>query len=154
MTTHEDFIGMYLVDKPDAMTIAASLKDILVRCSLNLNDCLWQAYDGAATMSGHLSGVAAQLQSENPAAHRIHCVNHRLDFALKGCANESKIIGDTVSFVQDLAVFIRPVFIRHSPLRMSTYEIIASESLKANEHVSLCPIFSAPLAGLSELRPS
>ena len=54
LMTHEDFIGMYLVDKPDAVTIAASLKDILVRCSLNVNDCLWQAYDGAATMSGHL----------------------------------------------------------------------------------------------------
>ena len=124
--THEDFTGMYLVDQPDAVTIAASLKDILVRCSLNLNDCLWQAYDGAATMSGHLSGVAARLQGENPAAHRIHCANHRLDLALKGCANESKIISDTLSLA---------VFIRHSPSRMSTYEIIASESLKANEHV-------------------
>ena len=77
------------------------------------------------------NGVVARLQSENPAAHRIHCANHRLDLALKGCASESKIISDTLSFVQDLAVFIR-----HFPLRMSTYEIlIASESLKANEHV-------------------
>ena len=31
VTTHEDFIGMYLIDKPDAETIAASLKDILLR---------------------------------------------------------------------------------------------------------------------------
>ena len=130
------------------LTIAASLTDILVRCSLNLNDCLWQAYDGAATMSGHLSGVAARLQGENPAAHRIHCASHRLDLALKGCANESKIIGDTLSFVLDLAVFIR-----HSPSRMSTYEIIASESLKANEHVESLHLL-CPLAGLSELRPS
>ena len=88
--THEDFIGMYLVDKPDAVTIAASLKDILVRCSFNLNDCLWQAYDGAAAMSGHLRGVAARLQGENPAAHRIHCANYRLDLALKGCASAWK----------------------------------------------------------------
>ena len=50
LTTHEDFIGMYLIDKPDAETIAASLKDILLRCSLDLDDCFWQAYDGAATM--------------------------------------------------------------------------------------------------------
>ena len=73
MTTHEDFIGMYLIDKPDAETIAASLKDILLRYSLDLDDCFWQAYDGAATMSGHLSGVAARLQNENPIAFRIHC---------------------------------------------------------------------------------
>ena len=131
---HEDFIGMYLVEKPDAETIAASLKDILLRCSLNLNDCFWQAYDGAATMSGHRSGVAARLQND-PVAFRIHCSNHRLDLALKGCADESKIIGDTLSFVQDLAVFIR-----HSPLRMSTYENIASESLEDNEHVESLPL--------------
>ena len=66
MTHSEDFIGMYLVDKPDAVTIAASLKDILVRCSLNVNDCLWQAYDGAATMSGHLRGVVARRVKIRP----------------------------------------------------------------------------------------
>ena len=74
--------------------------------------------------------------SENSTAHRIYSANQRLDLALKGCANESKIIGDALSFVQN--------FIRHSPSRMSTYEIIASELLKQNEHVEslhlLCPI--------------
>ena len=134
LTTHEDFIGMYLIDKSDAETIAASLKDILLRCSLDLDDCFWQAYDGVATMSGHLSfsGVAARLQNENPIAFLIHCGNHRLDLALKGCANETKIISDTLSFVQDLAVFIR-----HSRLRTSTYESIASncESYGDSEHV-------------------
>ena len=67
-----------------------------------------------------MSGVAVRVQDENTAAHRIHCANHRLHLALKGCANQSKVIGDALSFVQDLAVFIR-----HSPLRMSMYENIA-----------------------------
>ena len=131
---------MYLIDKRDAETIAVSLKDIFLRCNLDVDDCFWQAYDGAATMSGHLSGVAARLQNENPIALRIHCANHRLDLALKGCANQSKIISDTLSCVEDLAVFMH-----HSPLRMSTYESIASncESLGDSEHVQslhpLCP---------------
>ena len=73
-------------------------------------------------MSGHLSGVATRIQAENPAAHRIHCANHRLDLALKGCAKESEIIRNTLSFVQDLAVFIR-----NSPKRMSIYEDIAKD---------------------------
>ena len=101
LITHDDFIGMYLIDKPNAETIAVSLKDILLRCSLDLDNCFWQVYDGAATMSGHLSGMAARLQNENPIAFCIHCANHRLDLASKGCANESKIISDTLSFVQD-----------------------------------------------------
>ena len=134
---HEDFIGMYLIEKPDAETIAASFKDVLLRCNLKLSDCRWQAYDGAATMSGHLSGVGARLQAENLAAHRIHCANHRLDLALKGCANESKVISDSLSFVQDLSVVIR-----HSPLRMSTYENVAKD-LEPDKSVEslhlLCP---------------
>ena len=137
LTTHENFLGMYLIEKPDAETITAALKDILLRCNLRLNECRWQAYDGASTMSGHLSGVAARIQAESSAAHRIHCANHRLDLALKSCTHQSEAIGDSVSFVQDLAGFIR-----HSPLRMSTYESIAKE-LDPDESVDslhlLCP---------------
>ena len=77
-TTHEDFLGMYLIEKPHAETITAALKDTLLRCNLRINECRWQAYDGASTMSGrHLSGVAARMQAESPAAHGIHCANHR-----------------------------------------------------------------------------
>ena len=34
LTTHEDFLGMYLIKKPDAETIIAALKDIN-----RLNEC-------------------------------------------------------------------------------------------------------------------
>eukprot|EP00112_Aurelia_sp_Birch-Aquarium-sp1_P004658 Seg1527.3 transcript_id=Seg1527.3/GoldUCD/mRNA.D3Y31 product="Zinc finger MYM-type protein 1" protein_id=Seg1527.3/GoldUCD/D3Y31 len=113
---------MYHLKETNAETITDCLKDILLRCNLLLDNCRWQAYDGAATMSGHLSGVAARITTENPAAHRIHCANHRLDLALKGCAKESEIIRETLTFVQDLAVFIR-----NSPKRMSIYEDIAKD---------------------------
>ena len=122
LITHEDFVGLYHVKETDAETITDCLKDILLRCNLLLDDCRWQAYDGAATMSGHLSGVAARIKAENPAAHRIHCANHRLDLALKGCAKESEIVSETLTFVQDLAVFIR-----NSPKRMAVYEDIAKD---------------------------
>ena len=35
------------------------VKDCLTRFSLPLSQCRGQAYDGAANMSGHISGVAA-----------------------------------------------------------------------------------------------
>eukprot|EP00794_Sanderia_malayensis_P004246 gene4246-4810_t len=122
LSTHEDFVGMHHIKETDAETVTYCFKDILLRCNLFLDDCRWQAYDGAATLSGHLSGVAARIKDENPAAHRIHCANHRLDLALKGCTKESKIVCETLSFVQDLAVFIR-----NSPTRMSIYEDIAKD---------------------------
>ena len=90
---------MYLIEKPDAGTITAALKDILLRCNLRINEYRWQAYDGASTMSGHLSGVSARIQAESPAAHGIHCANHRLDLALKLCTYQSEVVDDSLSFV-------------------------------------------------------
>ena len=88
LTTHEDFLGMYLIEKPDAEMITAALKDILLRCNLRLFECRWQAYDGASTVSGHRSGVA-ENPAANPAAHCTHCTNNRLDLALKLCTHQS-----------------------------------------------------------------
>ena len=113
---------MHHIKETDAETITNCLKDILLRCNLFLDDCRWQAYDGAAAMSGHLRGVATRIQAENPAAHWIQCANRRLDLALKGCAKESEIIRETLSFVQDLAVFIQ-----NSPKRMSISKDIAKD---------------------------
>ena len=39
LTTPEDFLRMYLIEKPDGETITAALKDILLRCNLRLNEC-------------------------------------------------------------------------------------------------------------------
>lgn len=39
LVSHEVFIGMYLIEKPDAEIIAASLKDVLLRSNLRLIDC-------------------------------------------------------------------------------------------------------------------
>ena len=44
-----------------------------------------QSYDGAATMSGELSGVQKQVQDRFPAAYYNHCVAHRISL----CASQS-----------------------------------------------------------------
>lgn len=138
LSIHEDFLGMYQVEKTDAETITICLKDVLLRCNLKIEDCRWQTYDGAANMSGCLSGVAARIMSENPRALYIHCANHTLDLALKDCVKQSKIIHNTLGLVQELAVFIRA-----SPTRMAQYQYIASSLEENNTHVEnphlLCP---------------
>jgi hypothetical protein len=80
-------------------TITTSLKDILLRLNLTIDDCLWQTYDGAANMAGSRSAVAARISSENPGAMYIHCGNHSLDLALHDCVEESEIIIDTLKAV-------------------------------------------------------
>ena len=58
---YEDPIGLLQVPRTDSGTLTSGLKDVLVRCILSLSQCRGQAYDGASNMSGHLRGVAAQI---------------------------------------------------------------------------------------------
>ena len=107
MEIHEDFLDMYQLEHTDVQTITSSIKDILLRCNLKLENCRWQSYDGAANMSGIHSGVAARISSEYPCALYIHCANHCLDLALQGCTKSSTTVRDSLNFCQELSVFIR-----------------------------------------------
>ena len=42
-----------------------------------------QTYDGAAVMSGEVSGVQARIKEVAPHAHFIHCAAHRLNLTLQ-----------------------------------------------------------------------
>ena len=56
---YEDPIGLVQLPKTDSQTIYSALQDVCIRCMLPLVKCRGQAYDGAANMSGHVTGVAA-----------------------------------------------------------------------------------------------
>ena len=47
LNVDEDFLGFYELDNIRSATIVKAIKDILLRCSLNLTDCRGQTYDGA-----------------------------------------------------------------------------------------------------------
>ena len=72
----EDLIGM--VHDITSVTLATVIKDALICCVIPLDHCRGQAYNRAANMIGHLSGVAKQLQSEQPSSIKVHCLAHSL----------------------------------------------------------------------------
>lgn len=84
---HEDPVELIHVPKTDADTLISALEDCLVRLCLPLSQCRGQAYDGASAMSGHLNGVAAQIERVAPAAVFVplFCTLHKLVPADCGC---------------------------------------------------------------------
>ena len=52
----------------DASTLVAVIKDIYLRMNISLHKLRGQCYDGAATMTGLKSGVAKQIQVNEPRA--------------------------------------------------------------------------------------
>lgn len=61
LEVHEEFVGLYCLDSTSANSIIATIKDILLRLNLRIDNCRGQCYDGASSMSGVKSGVATRI---------------------------------------------------------------------------------------------
>ena len=75
LAIHENFAGLYETGNTTAETLTLLIKDAMCRFGLYLSDCRGQAYDGAANMSGRLSGVQARISADYPKAVYIHCLS-------------------------------------------------------------------------------
>ena len=78
LESHEEFIGLYVVDSTQSSTLVATIHDVLRRLNVSITNLRGQCYDGASSMSGSRGGVAIQLQKEEPRAVYAHCHGHAL----------------------------------------------------------------------------
>lgn len=85
---HEDPLGLIHLPKTDAGTLTSAFKDCLIRFSLPLSQCRGQAYDGASSMSGHLSGLAARTTKDVPTTIFVHCFAHCTNLCLQSVARQ------------------------------------------------------------------
>jgi len=58
-------------------------QDVVTRLELQLLNCRDQCYDGAASMSGKLTGVQKKICDIQPKALFVHCMNHSLNLAFQ-----------------------------------------------------------------------
>ena len=72
LNVDEDFLGFYEIDNINSKTVVKAIKDILMRCSLSLDDCRGQTYDGARNMMGKHSGVSTKNSEEQPKTIATH----------------------------------------------------------------------------------
>ena len=76
LNVEEDFLGFYEIDKIKSETVVKAIKDILMRCSLSLDDCRGQTNDGVSNMMGKHSSVSTKISEEQPKAIATHCQDH------------------------------------------------------------------------------
>ena len=82
LTTHEEFIGLYMVPSIDSRTLVSVIKDCLFRMNFTLVRCRGQCYDGASSMTGAKKGVAKQISDVESRAVYTHCYGHALNLAI------------------------------------------------------------------------
>jgi len=103
----EDFVGFYEIENIKSDTIVKSIKDILLRCHLSLDNCRGQTYDGASNMMGVRSGVSTQITQEQPKAVAVHCQGHSLSLAVKSLTQDCAILRDTLGTVGEISVLVK-----------------------------------------------
>ena len=118
----ERTLGLIQLPNTAAETIFRAAKDILIRCSLPINQCRGQAYDGAANMSGIRNGVQALFKKEVHQALYVHCLAHSLNLCLKDVTNKCELIRDVMSFIYELAQLFKL-----SPKRLTLFNSLRKE---------------------------
>nr|XP_004209215.1 zinc finger MYM-type protein 1-like [Hydra vulgaris] len=119
---HEDFLGLYKLEQLDADSLTKTVKDVLLRFSLSQENCRGQAYDGAANMTGHLRGLAAQLKEKSNAAISVHCFAHCLNLCLQDCTRQCTLVRDSLSFVSEVANMIK-----NAPKKFTVFDKIRQQ---------------------------
>ena len=119
---NEDIIALCEVEQTDAATITSTIKDALICCCLQISHCRGQAYDGAANMAGHLTGVATCLQQEQKSALFVHCVAHSLNLCLQDCGKRCACVREAIGLASELSSIICA-----SPKRLALFQHIRDQ---------------------------
>ena len=83
---YESFLTYVTAHDITAEGLSTLITNTLSQHNLPLSMCVCQSYDGAAVMSGRLSGVQARIRKLCPQAIYMHCFAHRLDLVLVDCS--------------------------------------------------------------------
>jgi hypothetical protein len=124
-----------MIASQSAADITEVILDILCRCNLDIKDCRGQGYDGAPHMAGHLSGVAARIQSLCRKAFFVHCNAHSLDLALQDLTCTSSSVSTALNTTKDIINFIKD-----SPKRLSLLDTLTDlNNTSSTKLKPLCP---------------
>ena len=104
---HEEFIGLDHGESTQSSTLVSTIHNVLQRVNISITKLRGQCYDGASSMSGHKSGVAAVLQSEEPRAVYTHCYGHALSLACSDAVKNCKIMKDALDTSYELIKLVK-----------------------------------------------
>ena len=96
----EDFLGFVQLKETNAEEITDDLLTNLGKWNVDVSKLRGKGFDGASTMSGHVSGVTTRIQQALPQAkYFTHCRNHCLNLVV---VNSCKDVPEVRNFMMPL----------------------------------------------------
>ena len=135
LEVHEEFIGLYSLESTTAESIISTIKDVLLRMDLRIENCRGQCYDGASSMSGEVSGVVKQVTDLEHRALYTHCYGHALNLAAQDSIKHIKLMQDTLDTTLEITKLIK-----QSPKREVIFKKFADDIKAGSPGIrTLCP---------------
>ena len=91
--------------------------------NLRIEDARGQCYDGAPSMKGANTGVAAQFKSLNGKMLYVHCYGHALNLVVKDSCIKVKCLKETFEAVREISLLVKK-----SPKRNTKLDEIRNHS--------------------------
>ncbi|XP_008189973.1 zinc finger MYM-type protein 1-like [Acyrthosiphon pisum] len=113
----EQFICMKRIMSIDSETIFNTLQDVISEYDIKWESVVSMCFDGAATMSGSLSGVQARIKEKNEKSLFVHCYGHCLNLILvDSVGRENKVTFNFFGNIQVIYSFVEGSCTRHAIL--------------------------------------
>ncbi|XP_066914540.1 zinc finger MYM-type protein 1-like [Clytia hemisphaerica] len=135
LEVNEEFLGLHPLSSTDANKIFTVLKDIILRCNLDINKLRGQCYDGAAAMSGAKSGVATRFKKEIYKCLYTHCYGHALNLAVGDAIKQVTSLNETFGTAFEICKLVKKSPQRNTKLN----EIREKTENDAKSIHKLCP---------------
>jgi len=120
----------FLEYRPAVGLTADSLSKIILKfiedCGLDLNNLVGRGYDGAAVMSGAVSGVQKIIHDKMPYGFYVHCSSHRLNLCLVDACKAVPEAEDFFAVMERLYCFL-PTSVVHRLWIAKQKEIYSKE---------------------------
>ena len=115
-----------------AETLFKLITEFLESENLKISNLRGQCYDGAANMSGEISGLQTRIQKLEPRALYVHCSAHSLNLFLQDSLENIGEVKIVIGILKDLINFIQD-----SPKRFKEFNNLKSED--SPNLTQLCP---------------
>ena len=130
-TVQEAALGLIQFSDTKALTMFHVIKDVLLRCSLPIVNCIGQAYNAAANMNSGRNGIQALMKKEEEANNclYVHCFTHSLNLCVQDVTKRCELLRNCTEFVFQLVQVVR-----FSPKRLNLFESVRKDiTLSAGE---------------------
>ncbi|XP_076322154.1 zinc finger MYM-type protein 1-like [Tachypleus tridentatus] len=128
---HEEFLDFTAAEGLDADSLLKKIMETLAKCGIDHNACIGQCYDGAAVMSGHISGIQERFRREVSQAVYVHCYAHRLNLVLVDCVHNVQDAAEFFVTIQKLYKFLSTSVVHEEFLK------VQKELESVNQHIEL-----------------